>query len=74
MFTLKICKKKKKIYILNYHILYKEAMVTAYCVKCKKSVEVKNPQEVTLKNNRKAVKGTCTSCGGTVFRIGALKK
>ncbi len=49
-------------------------MVTAYCVKDKKSVEIKNPVEVTLKNNRTAIKGTCPICGGTVYRIGKLKK
>jgi DNA polymerase II large subunit len=49
-------------------------MVTAYCVKDKKVVEIKNPVEVTLKNGRPAVKGTCPHCGGTVFRIGKLKK
>ena len=42
----------------------------AYCVRCKKSVEVKNPAKVTMKNGRKATKGTCPKCGTRVFRIG----
>jgi DNA-directed RNA polymerase subunit RPC12/RpoP len=45
-------------------------MVTAYCVKCKKKVEIKNPQKVTLKNKKPATKGTCPYCGTKVFRIG----
>jgi hypothetical protein len=42
----------------------------AYCVRCKKKVEVKNPKVVTMKNKRKAVKGTCSVCHGGVYKIG----
>ncbi len=45
-------------------------MVTAYCVKCKAKRDIQNPKNVTLKNKRPAVKGTCPKCGTTVFRIG----
>lgn len=45
-------------------------MVEAYCVKCKNKVEMKDPQEVTMKNGKKARKGTCPDCGTKVFRIG----
>jgi RNase P subunit RPR2 len=45
-------------------------MATAYCVKCRKKVEIKDPRQVTLKNRRPAVQGTCPSCGTKVFRIG----
>jgi RNase P subunit RPR2 len=45
-------------------------MPQAYCVKCKTSVEIKNPQPVTLKNGKPAVKGVCPNCGTSVFRIG----
>ncbi len=45
-------------------------MAQAYCVKCREKVEIKDPQEVTLKNGRPAVKGTCPKCGIGVFRIG----
>ncbi len=45
-------------------------MPTAYCVKCKTSVEIKNPQNVTLKNGKAAIKGNCPNCGTSVFRIG----
>jgi len=45
-------------------------MAQGYCVKCKKMVEISNPQTVTLKNKKKAVKGKCPKCGTSVFRIG----
>ncbi|MFN8160495.1 MAG: DUF5679 domain-containing protein [Solirubrobacterales bacterium] len=45
-------------------------MPEAYCVKDRKKVEIQNPQPVTMKNGRPAVKGTCPECGGSVFRIG----
>ncbi|HXX05845.1 MAG TPA: DUF5679 domain-containing protein [Candidatus Bathyarchaeia archaeon] len=45
-------------------------MTTAYCVKCRKKVEIANAKEVKLKNGRPAVKGTCPKCGTNVFRIG----
>lgn len=47
------------------------AATQAYCVKCRKQTEIKDPQEVTMKNGRPATKGTCPTCGTAVFRIGA---
>lgn len=41
----------------------------AYCVKCKSKREMNNANEVTMKNGRKAMKGTCPSCGTGMFRI-----
>ncbi|MFQ5970004.1 MAG: DUF5679 domain-containing protein [Nitrososphaerales archaeon] len=45
-------------------------MTTAYCVKCRKKVEMKNPKAVTLKNKRPAMSGVCPHCGTKVFKIG----
>ncbi len=45
-------------------------MVEAYCVKCRAKREMKNPKEVTLKNGRPARKGTCSTCGTNMMRIG----
>ncbi|GFN39704.1 MAG: conserved hypothetical protein [Marine Group I thaumarchaeote] len=45
-------------------------MPTAYCVKCRAKREIKDPKEITMKNGRPAVKGTCPKCGTKVFRIG----
>ena len=41
----------------------------AYCVKCKSKVAVKDPKDVTMKNGRPAVSGTCSKCGTKVFKI-----
>jgi RNase P subunit RPR2 len=46
----------------------------AYCVKCKAKREVKDPVEVTMKNGKPAVQGTCNTCGTKIFKIGAMSK
>ena len=46
----------------------------AYCVKCKEKVEIKDPQEVTMKNGRPAISGICSKCGTKVFRIKSKEK
>jgi len=45
-------------------------MVTAYCVKCRTKVEIKDPKQVKLKNGRMATQGMCPKCGTKVFRMG----
>jgi len=46
-----------------------------YCVKCKKKTEMKDPQRVTTKNGKPALKGSCLVCGTTVYTIlGSEKK
>ncbi|MFA5926880.1 MAG: DUF5679 domain-containing protein [Patescibacteria group bacterium] len=45
----------------------------AYCVKCRKKVDVSNAQEITMKNGKPAIQGTCPACGTKVFRIGKAK-
>ena len=47
-------------------------MTQAYCIKCSKMVDVQNPQQVTLKNGRPAVRGTCLETGTAVLRMGGL--
>jgi hypothetical protein len=42
----------------------------AYCVKCKAKREVKGAQQITMKNGKPAVTGTCPVCGTKVFKIG----
>ena len=43
---------------------------TGYCVKCKKKdVPIENAEEVTMKNGRKALKGSCGTCGTGMYRI-----
>jgi len=45
-------------------------MVEAYCVKCKKKQEMKDPKSVKLKNGKPATSGVCPKCGTKMFRIG----
>jgi DNA-directed RNA polymerase subunit RPC12/RpoP len=45
-------------------------MATAYCMKCRKKVEIKNAKQITLKNGRPAMQGVCPTCSTKVFRIG----
>jgi hypothetical protein len=42
----------------------------AYCLKCRAQREIKNPQQITMKNGKPATKGTCPTCSTTMFRIG----
>lgn len=44
-------------------------MAEAYCVKEKAKREVTGATEVRLKNGRRAIQGTCPSCGNRLFRI-----
>jgi len=39
-------------------------------MKCRKKVEIKDAKQITLKNGRAAMQGSCPSCGTKVFRIG----
>ena len=45
----------------------------AYCVKCRQSRTMKDPQPVTMKNGRPATSGACDVCGTKMFKIGAAK-
>lgn len=44
-------------------------MVEAFCMKCRKKVEMKDAKEETLKNNRKAMIGRCSVCGTKVVKM-----
>ena len=44
-------------------------MAEAYCVKCKAKREMKDSAEVVMKNQRRALKGTCPECGTGMFKI-----
>ncbi|MCS7097012.1 MAG: DUF5679 domain-containing protein [Candidatus Methanomethylicia archaeon] len=47
-------------------------MAEAYCVKCKAKRTMVSTEQVTLKNGRPAVRGKCSVCGTTLYRIGKL--
>ena len=40
-----------------------------YCVKCRAKVDIENAERVTMKNGKPALKGKCSKCGTTVFKI-----
>jgi len=42
----------------------------AYCFKCRAKREIKNAQNIILKNGKPAVQGICSVCGTKVFRMG----
>lgn len=59
-------------YIYLTTIKYKSknsVKMEGYCVKCKAKREIKDANEVTMKNGRKAMKGVCPTCGTGMFRI-----
>ncbi len=45
--------------------------MTAYCVRCKATHQIRGAKAITMKNGRPATKGTCAECGTRVFKIGA---
>lgn len=45
-----------------------------YCVKCKAKKEMKDPQEITAKNGKKAQQGLCVDCGTKITVFTAAKK
>jgi len=47
-------------------------MPEGYCVKERKKVEIKDPQQTTMKNGRPAIQGTCPDCGTKIFKIGKM--
>jgi hypothetical protein len=46
-------------------------MATMYCVKCRTKRDVENPEKVTMKNGKPAMKGKCPVCGTGMYKIGA---
>ncbi len=47
--------------------------VDAYCVKCREKREMKDAEEVTMKNGRPAMQGVCPVCGTKLFRMVSAK-
>ena len=42
----------------------------AYCLKCRTKREMKDAEQVTMKNGKPATKGVCPTCGTSMYRIG----
>jgi len=47
---------------------------TAYCVKCKDKREMKDAHQITMKNGKPAMQGTCVVCGTKLTRILSSQK
>jgi len=47
-------------------------MPEGYCVKCRAKKEMKGAEQITMKNGRPAVTGTCPDCGTKIFKIGKM--
>ncbi len=48
-----------------------EEPIEGYCLRCKETIEIENPQPVWTRKGMPATRGECPDCGGTVFRMGA---
>ena len=42
----------------------------AYCMKCRKEIEIRNPRPIRMRNGKPATEGMCPACDRKVFRIG----
>lgn len=49
-------------------------MTTGYCVKCRKKVDLDEEEEFKMSNGKDAIKGKCSECDTTVFRIKPMKR
>jgi uncharacterized protein DUF5679 len=47
------------------------ATSTGYCMKCNVQRDIKDPEQISMKNGRPATRGTCQVCGTKIFKIGA---
>lgn len=45
-------------------------VLEAYCVRCRKTVEIEDPVPVWTRRGMPATRGDCPECGGAVFRMG----
>lgn len=50
--------------------LFDDEPIEAYCVRCRETVFVENPVAVWTRKGVPAMRGECSVCGGTVFRMG----
>lgn len=44
-------------------------MVEGRCMRCKETREMKDVEEVVMKNGMKAAKGVCVKCGTKMYKI-----
>ena len=46
---------------------------TAFAAGLITTKEIKDPQQITMKNGRPAIQGTCPDCGTKIFKIGKME-
>jgi hypothetical protein len=46
----------------------------AYCVKCKQKRDMNDAHQITMKNGKPALQGTCNVCGTKLTRILSSQK
>lgn len=51
-----------------------DEIIMGYCVREKAQKPMKDPQEVTLKNGKHAIRGVCASCGTKMMKFVSAKK
>jgi len=56
-------------YSKKFNIMEHTDEYPAYCVKCKKKVEIQSPELFMMENDMHAFKGKCPDCGSGVTRI-----
>ena len=49
-------------------------MASMYCVKCRAKRDVDNPEKVTMKNGKPALKAKCPVCGTGMYKIGSKQQ
>jgi uncharacterized protein DUF5679 len=47
--------------------------MAGYYMKCRAECELKDTQQVTLRNGRAATQGSCAVCGTTITVMGGVK-
>ena len=47
--------------------------IEAYCVRCREKQKVSDPEPTFTAKGQPATRGTCSNCGGKVFRMGATQ-
>lgn len=47
-----------------------DLMIEGYCMSCRETVVMEEPQAVWTRKGQPATRGTCPMCGGMVFRMG----
>ncbi len=48
-------------------------MAEGYCMKGKHKVEMKDAKQITMKNGKPAIQGSCPEHGTKMFKIGKLE-